>query len=327
MDISVIVPVYNVESYLKGCLDSVLKQDFDSFEVVAVNDGSTDGCAQILSAYAEKDARVQVVTQENQGLGGARNTGIKYATGKYVMFLDSDDSLKEGTLSELFDAIEKAQADMVCFAMDYVSEDGRVLSTLKPYTGGSAVFTQDEYPLLYADDSSVANKMFKKDLFTKNNITFPQRAWYEDLRTLPKLVLKADKMLLTDKAYYNYLQREGSIMHNPNLERNIEMVDTIQEVLNYYKQCGAFEKYYADLEYMTILHLAVLATLRVASYDPKHALLKTFHTFLEENFPNYTENKKVKTNFDWKRKLMFWFSSHKMYRMLWLLNKLNELRK
>ena len=325
-NISVIIPVYNVEKYLSKCLDSVLEQDFDSFEIIAVNDGSTDSCGEILKEYAAKNENILVVEQENQGLGGARNTGIEKATGDYLLFIDSDDVLKPGTLSGLYHDAVQTGADIVWCGMDFVDEAGNVISTRQANDQGVRVATKEEDSLLYANDSYAWNKLYKKDLFIKHNIRFPDRAWYEDLRTLPKLVLQSDKIALTDRICFDYLQRADSIMHVPNTARNVEMIHTVSEVLEYYKQEKAFEKHYESLEYMTVLHVLVFATLRVAAIDPKHPLLKQFHDFVCENFPDYQRNAKIKTNFSFRHKIVFAFSKRKMYRMLYWLDKLNKLR-
>ena len=326
INVSVIIPVYNVEKYLANCLDSVLQQDYEDYEIVVVNDGSTDSCGQILEEYAKNYSKINLVTQKNKGLGGARNTGIDNSKGKYLLFLDSDDSMKQGTLSGLYKEITENQVDIVWFGMDYIGEDGSLISTRRASENGCRVVTQDECPLLYANDSYAWNKLYKRELFTENNIRFPERAWYEDLKTLPKLVLHSDKILLSDKVLYNYLQRNDSIMHIPNADRNIEMIDTVQDVLDYYKEQNAFEKYYESLEYMTVLHVLVFCTLRVASINPKHPLLKKLYEFTKTNFPNFKNNKEVKSKFTLRHKIIYTFSKLKMYRMLYLLNKLNNLR-
>lgn len=324
--ISVIIPVYNVEKYLSKCLDSVLQQDFDSYEIIAVNDGSKDSCGEILKEYSSRNEKIVVVNQENKGLGGARNSGIEKAVGEYLLFLDSDDAIKPKTLSGLYQDAIQSQADIVWCGMDYVNEAGEIISTRKANENGVKVVTQQESPLLFANDSYAWNKLYKRKLFIDNNIRFPERAWYEDLKTLPKLVLKSEMIALSDKVCFEYLQRADSIMHVSNADRNIEMIDAVSDVLNYYKEENAFDKYFESLEYMTVLHVLVFATLRVASINPKHELLKKFNGFVKENFPNYKNNAKVKTDFTFRHKLIYEFSKRKMYRALFILNKLNNLR-
>lgn len=118
--VSIIVPVYNVEKYLAQCLDSLISQTYDNLEIICVNDGSPDKSGEILYRYAEIDTRVQVITQENQGLSGARNTGIQHATGEYVMFVDSDDWIEENTCELAVLAAQRTKADLVFWS--YVRE-------------------------------------------------------------------------------------------------------------------------------------------------------------------------------------------------------------
>ena len=124
--VSVIVPVYNVEKYLKDCLNSVINQTLEDIEIICVNDGSTDNSLAILEDYAKKDSRIKIINQKNKGLSGARNTGMKHVQGEYILFLDSDDWLKEDALSELYWSHLDDNLDMLFFqTVDYYEEDGR----------------------------------------------------------------------------------------------------------------------------------------------------------------------------------------------------------
>ena len=114
-DVSVIIPVYNVEKYLEECLDSVCNQTLANIEIICVNDGSTDGSVDILNAYAEKDDRIKIISQSNQGLGASRNNGLKASSGKYILFLDSDDYIDLTSLEKLVDNIVSNDSDMVLF--------------------------------------------------------------------------------------------------------------------------------------------------------------------------------------------------------------------
>ncbi len=324
--ISVIIPIYKAEKYLRACLDSVLNQNLDSFEIIAVNDGSPDACGDILSEYSKKYSNLKVITQENAGLGGARNTGILSAKGKYLLFLDSDDTLCGGALSFLYDTAEKYDGDIVSFGINYITEANDVILTYKATPFGVKCMAPYEYLLEFANNSYACNKLYKAELFKDNNVSFPQRAWYEDLATVPKLILNCKNIVLTDKIFYNYLQRSDSIMHVSNQDRNIEMIDAVDGVINYYKSKNCFEQYFDILEYMAILHLLVLATNRVAGTDPKHVLLKKFHQYTKSNFPNFKKNKNISISLPVRRKFIYAFSKRKMYRCLYLLNKINNIR-
>ena len=121
--ISVVLPVYNVANYLRKCLDSLVNQTFKDFEVICVNDGSTDLSLGILEGYAVSDSRFKIITQENQGLSGARNTGIKHVQGDYVLFVDSDDWLEENALELLYEHVKGFNSDITMFKFKFYDED------------------------------------------------------------------------------------------------------------------------------------------------------------------------------------------------------------
>lgn len=325
MKISVIIPVYNVEKYLKKCVDSVLAQDFSDYEILLIDDGSTDSSGEICDEYAEKNANVTVVHQENKGLGGARNTGISKAQGEYLLFVDSDDWIKGNMLSSLYTAAENANNDVVCFSMEFVDEQGNTTDIKRPY--GKKPITLSDFPAVFSLDPYVCNKLFRRSLFNDNSVSFPLRVWYEDLCTTPKILLCAKKIAFTDDVFYYYLQRENSIMHVKNTDRNEDMLYVIKSVLSFYREQNRFDAYRDALCFMTVMHMMVLCTLRVAADDPRHPLLKRFYDFTKENFADFATNKFVRNNLSKRHRVIFWFSKHRFYLALKLLDRLNRLRK
>lgn len=324
--ISVIIPVYNVEEYLDKCIQSILLQNFSEYEVILVDDGSTDGSAEICDKYSRKYTQIKVIHQDNKGLGGARNTGIEAACGEYLLFVDSDDSVKENMFSFLCNTAFENDSDMVLFGMDYIDEDGKIIETKRPLGSGIRNICSDERMEIFSVNPYAWNKLYRRELFIKNNIRYPERMWYEDLCVTPKIILCADRLTLTDKVFYNYLQRKSSIMHVKNTDRNSDMLAVVTDVLNFYRKEGAFDRYYQQLCFMTVMHMMVLCTLRVASDDIYHPLLKQFYNFTYENFPDFKKNSYVKENLTFRHKIIFTFSKRKMYRMVKLLDRLNKLR-
>lgn len=319
-DISVIIPVYNVEQYLNKCLDSVINQDFDSFEIIIVDDGSTDGSLETAKEYEDKYRnKIKLITQTNKGSGGARNTGIEAAQGKYIMFVDSDDTIKPGTLSYLYQEIQRADADIAFFGIEFVKDDGTVNSALRPTENERVITSLEEYPICCYLDPSVCSKLFKTSLFKDNNLKFTEKVWYEDLRLLPKLALKSDKLVFLNRVCYSYLQREGSKMHNANVEKNIDMLDTVKDVIGFYKENGTFEKYYSPLEFMTAFHLMILCSMRVAGTDPKNHLLKDFRDYAKEIFPDFMKNKFIESNLSKRHKLILKLSEKKLYFAIYII--------
>ena len=134
--ISVIIPVYNVKAYLEKCVESVVNQDFSDYEIILIDDGSSDGSENLCDRLGEKYPEIKVIHQENKGQGGARNTGIENASGEYLLFVDSDDYIKEDALSFLYKTATENGSDIVSFGMDFVEEDGGITSTRKPLENG-----------------------------------------------------------------------------------------------------------------------------------------------------------------------------------------------
>ena len=145
--ISVVVPVYNVEKYLRECLDSLANQTFEDFEVICVNDGSDDSSPDILEEYASEDERFKIVSQENKGLSGARNTGMNYIKGRYLLFLDSDDWLELNALELLYNHANALNSEMVIFPYRYFNQETKQ-------------YEENDFTKLNMFDSSVDNKNF-----------------------------------------------------------------------------------------------------------------------------------------------------------------------
>ena len=324
--ISVIVPVYNVEKYLEKCVESVLCQDFSDCEVLLVDDGSTDSSPAICDAYAEKYQQVQVIHQENKGLGGARNTGMQAAKGEYLLFLDSDDSLTEDALAGLYEIAEAKKADLVAFGMDFVDEQDRVTVTRRPTEDGTVDVKKEDRFAVFFKDSYVCNKFFRRSLFTEHGILFPERIWYEDLCVTPKIILYAERSVLTERSFYRYLQRSDSIMHIKNTDKNRDMITAVASVLDFYREREQFETYRNELCFLTVMHMIVLCTLRVATEDRRHPLLSEFYEYAKRQFPDFKKNAYVKRHLSRRHKVIFALSKRKAYRSLALLNKLNSMR-
>lgn len=288
--ISVIVPIYNVQEYLPKCLDSIVNQDFNNYEVVMINDGSTDNSRQIAQDYTAKYHNMRLIDQENQGLGGARNTGIEHAIGDYFLFVDSDDSIKIHTLSCLYQKAIQEQADMVIFDFLIVDPDGNALMTEKGYMGTG--YNLQQCPQLLLVTPSVWNKLMHRDLFIKTEIRFPPRAWYEDLRTIFKLYIFSEKIAYINEAFYLYLKRPGSIMNTSKADRICEIMDATDDLINYYKEHHLYDKYKDELEFIVINHVYYLGSLHVAQVDKNSRLLPEFKKYMAQ-YPNFMNNKYI----------------------------------
>lgn len=209
--ISVIVPVYRTERYLRECLDSIIRQTYGKLEIILVDDGSPDRCGAICDEYAARDGRIIVIHQENQGVSKARNAGLNIASGDYIMWVDSDDRIEPFSCECALKAAIEQRADLVCFGYRVIYESGKTREVVAPASG-----IQDKRRVMqelvwqrgnFRD--STWNKLFARELF--DGTRFPEGKVYEDIGTLYKLLHKADMVYAIDKILYNYVIHSGSI--------------------------------------------------------------------------------------------------------------------
>jgi glycosyltransferase involved in cell wall biosynthesis len=208
--ISVIIPIYNVEKYLSACLDSVLSQTFTDFEAICINDGATDGCGEILSNYAAKDERVQVIIQENSGLSEARNAGLNVAKGEYIYFLDSDDVIHPQLLETALHVMEEVDADVVSFRYQKCSaEKPFVFEPLDvPHVSYQKIsnpyrVNKRKYPF------NVWTKFYRKSLI--DGIKFIPHIHFEDYPFTYHVLSRKPKIIFIDKVLYGYTSNPKSI--------------------------------------------------------------------------------------------------------------------
>lgn len=244
--VSIIVPIYNVEKYLRRCLDSVLKQTFKDFEVIMVDDLSTDESCSIAKEYADKYPNFKLFTNSAKGVAAARNTGIDMASGKYIAFIDSDDFVDPKYLEILYDTAEKSGADIsTCNYAKYYQEKDRYHKIMlrKP---SEKIYTNKKFVRMCLNDIRVRsylwNKLWKRSLFTDNNIRFSD-IYFEDIAICPQLMHKANKVAVTDKCLYNYTQRSGSIMSSAMLAKIDGYTYTLALIRNFFENNGCYSDY------------------------------------------------------------------------------------
>lgn len=240
--ISIIVPAYNAESFLRICLDSILKQTFTDFEVIVVDDGSIDNTKLIIREYQELDYRILGIYKENGGVTSARNAGVQFSKGKYLFFLDSDDYIPSSALNDLFQVAENESSDIVfgLFALIenqkckiyHVNDFGQIskLEYLKLLCTGRAPW-------------QLCSKLFRRELYQVENLMIPQSlAVGEDALALFQLVLHAQKISMVNKTVYYYVQRSNSVMHTKNIKLandNFIAANSIVHILD--KDCSGLE--------------------------------------------------------------------------------------
>lgn len=318
---SVIVPVYKVEEYLEKCVQSILAQTERDFELILVDDGSPDRCGALCDSLAQTDSRIRVIHQENQGLGGARNTGIREARGDWLLLVDSDDWIEPKILEKAMEAGLREEADLVMFAFRTVDEQGRELGVFRENMPKERGIGLQEHKEALLTAPCAWNKLYRRSFFQGTGLAYPPRVWYEDLRTTPKLMAKAGRMVFLDEVGYNYLQRQGSIMNSANLERNREILDAFDDLLPWFRKEGLFEAYRRELEYLAVFHVYLTAGVRVALADRKSPLLRELAAYVEERFPGWRQNPYL-PKLGGKRRLLVSLLEKKWYWAVSLLFKL-----
>ncbi|OIP84757.1 MAG: hypothetical protein AUK44_01245 [Porphyromonadaceae bacterium CG2_30_38_12] len=216
--ISVIIPIYNVEAYISKCLDSVLKQPFTDFELICVNDASPDNSRDIVLEYQKKHSNIKLIDRENGGLSAARNTGIKNAIGKYLLFLDSDDYLSENILGAMYQQMETEHLDLLLGNIQWVYEDGKVVQE-KQITDIISTVQEGEncfYTLIETDYyvPMAYNAICRRDFIVKNNLFFEEGYVYEDEMWTPEALIKAERVNGFTTYHYNYFQRANTITNS-----------------------------------------------------------------------------------------------------------------
>ncbi|MFT4412579.1 glycosyltransferase family 2 protein [Fredinandcohnia humi] len=229
--VSIIVPIYNVEKYLKSCIESILTQTLTDIEVILVNDGSTDGSGKICDEYAASDTRVKVIHKEYGGVSSARNVGVKTAKGEYIGFVDSDDRINKEMYRELYHLCKDTHSDIsICFLGREIN--GKLINqhSNKIYTqimDNEEAMRQLFKGVLYR--FSLCNKLFKKSCF--ENIIFPEERIHEDLATTYKLFANAQKVIYTNYIGYIYIKRENSILTSRFNKKRLEAFVGWNEIL------------------------------------------------------------------------------------------------
>ena len=209
MRFSIVVPVYNVELYLEQCLESLRTQDYSDYEVICVNDGSTDSSRKILTAWETRMPQMRVIDRANGGLSAARNTGLQAATGDYVVFVDSDDWVEPMMLARL--AEESDGEDMICFACRK-SDSGATDTLIPEQTDGWSYYNRHALEHRKVPFVCVWQRCYRRSFLIENNLCFREGILHEDNEFTPRACLKAKKVTVIPDVLYNYRVRPGSIM-------------------------------------------------------------------------------------------------------------------
>ena len=289
IQVSVIVPVYNVEAYLPACLDSLVNQTLTDIEILVVNDGSTDGSAAIAKEYAARDARIRVFDKENGGLSDARNYALPHARGEYVAFVDSDDYVDTTMYATMMDKARETDADVVVCAYAEIHR-----GTVTPlsfaeemtYYGHSVT----ESPRLLDSANTYAwNKIYRRSFWMEHGFTFPVGQWYEDSAVIYNVLGSANRVDCVDRPFYYYtVKRAGSITGAVN-ERVFDALLSVESILRFYRTLPQSPALQEQVYCLCLRHALVRLQNfpRTKNRRLARAYIRRCYAFFDENLPGW----------------------------------------
>lgn len=320
--LSIIVPVYGVEKYIDKCLNSLVKQSLKEIEIIVVNDGTKDNSQKIIDKYVKKyPDKIKSYIKENGGQGSARNYGLKKATGEYIGYVDSDDFVEKDMYKKLYNKAKENNYDIVVCGNYNVSEDYQnknIDTFINNYN--------TDLENIFFGKMAVWSKIYKRDILIKNKLEFKEKVWYEDVAFTLKAIMNSNTFAFIDEPLYDYLIREGSIMNNSNVQRNLEILDAFNDILSYIKH-NKKEEYFSKIEFLAIDHIYISAIVRVLKAEGddkvKRETINKLIDYMNTNFPDYKNNKYINT-LSKNRKIIYKLINIKMYGLINLIFKVKK---
>ncbi len=283
------MPIYNVENYLRKCIDSIINQTYNNLEIILVDDGSPDNCGKICDEYAEVDSRIKVIHKENGGLSDARNVGIDVATGKYIAFIDSDDYIDKCFIEYLCTLCKKNDAYIAeCDFVKFYDDKIEIINDEKE----EFIFNNKEMiNRIYNEESYIKtvivwNKLYKTSLF--KDIRFPKGKIHEDEFTTYKLYWNSNnRIAVTNKKLYYYRYNQESIMGSKFSLRRLDYIQALEERLKFFKNKNQIDLYdktlelyaYRLIEYYNLIKKYV-ANSKIEQKELLRKFKKNYHKFL-----------------------------------------------
>jgi len=238
--ITIIIPVYDIEKYIRKCLESVLQQTYTNLEIILVDDGSPDNCPQICDEYAAKDNRIRVIHKTNGGLSSARNAGLDIARGEWIGFVDSDDWLLPNMYERLYNAIEYEDADLAICGYKYVDESDKPVGERFSVIRDEVLSKSDVFDIFFRKYNTfyitVWNKLYAKKIFL--NLRFPDGKIHEDEFTVHHIFNECDKIVTISDVLYMYVQRKESIMNEQFSLKRFDAVDALCDRYMFFRDKG-----------------------------------------------------------------------------------------
>lgn len=287
--VTIIMPIYNTGKYIKRCLDSIMRQSYENFELVIVNDGSTDNSEEIINEYINnyKD-KIKYYYKENEGVAIARNYGLDKAEGDYITFIDSDDYVDENMIEKMVNKALSYDYDLTICDLLYVYEKKTIVGDSNIYEdlNNKEQIKNNMVNIIPA----MCGKLIKRELF--NNLRFKENIYYEDVEIYFRMYPKIDKIGILNEGLYFYIQREDSITYTYN-ERLYDIVNIWDDIIKYYKKNNIYDMYKEELEFTVVRYYYATFIKRLAKTKEKKQFKKGVDFVirkLKKEFPNYKKN-------------------------------------
>ncbi|MBR3988861.1 MAG: glycosyltransferase [Clostridia bacterium] len=333
--VSVVVPVYNVEKYLNRCISSIANQTYKNLEIILVDDGSPDNCPQICDEWAAKDIRVKVIHKKNQGLGLARNTGIDNATGDYICFFDSDDSIEPDTIETCVNIALEHNAELVVFGHDDVTPDMKLLGThipcpkknlftadevkevLLPYSLYSNLETGEDWNIVM----SAWNKLYSMNIIKKSGWRFASEREIisEDFYSLTELYGYLGSVYILDKAFYHYTVNNASLSRSYRPDR-FERIKVFYDVMNSLSKrmglCDVLDQSIKGVTFGLIIGTMKIIVASELSFKQRCSELRKI---VKDNFLQNLVSETEYSGAGWQKKLLYKATKNKLVLLCFLL--------
>ena len=285
MLVSVIIPVYNAEKYLKRCLDSVCNQTYRNLEIILIDDGSPDQSLAICKERADGDKRIRVISKKNEGQGKARNVGLDLMKGEYAIFVDSDDYIHIDMIHSLLSVAQHFDSDMVQCLYTEVKEDEKLDNTYQLNLSDNSIRLEkmeNRKLCYYTEDIIPVNKLIKKSLIAENR--FPEGIFYEDKHLMFRLRHQAKKIVYVDLVLYYYVQSQNSTMRGVLDSKRIDSkLRVAEELLEYCKKNQLMEDYESELSGYFRMYLSIY----FSTY--KNSEFQEFNKIVREKIEKYLQ--------------------------------------
>lgn len=298
MKLSIIVPVYNMVAggKLEFCLDSLVKQTISDYEIIAVDDASTDDSLSVLNKYANRYAnKFKVIAlPENRKQGGAKNAGLEQACGEFVGFVDSDDWIKPDMYEKLLRKAEETGADVVgcdyCITYEQSFEPGQIVHNSRDEQVG--VMDEEKHKSFILDPGSLVVKLYRRELFEQPKLRFPERIFFEDNAIAVELFSRVKHFEYIKEPLYYYYQHDASTVHIITEERCTNRLESMRIMLRMAKEDGSIQKYHDEIEFrfMNLFYQNTLFTYMPGVKRVKVSFVRALGREMKESFPDFQKN-------------------------------------